>query len=89
MRKISVLSALLLVSAAASATPTVASAESYDAVAYFTSGLENGEPVNRIDTAYLNQDTVILYVDWTKLGMRAHRTIRREAVEPCAGPTLL
>jgi hypothetical protein len=76
MRKISVFSAVLLVSAAASATPTVASADSFDAVAYLTLKPKNGEPINRIDTAYLNRDTVVLYVDWNKLGMRSNREVR-------------
>jgi len=56
------------------ATPTIANADNYNAVAYFTSGLVDGEPIDRIDSAYLTQDYIVLYVDWDNMGMRAYRT---------------
>jgi len=56
------------------AAQTIATAENYNAVAYFTSGLVDGEPVDRIDTASLDQDYIVLYVDWDKMRLRAYRT---------------
>jgi hypothetical protein len=61
-------------SATTVANQTIANADSYNAIAYFTSGLVDGEPIDRIDTAYLDKDTVVLYVDWDKMRMRAYRT---------------
>lgn len=74
MRHLSILAVLMLFSATASATQAVANADGYSAVAYFTSGLENSEPANRIDSASLGQDAIVLYVHWDNLGLRAHRT---------------
>ncbi|NIL94238.1 MAG: hypothetical protein GTO71_07295 [Woeseiaceae bacterium] len=64
----------MLLSATTLAAPTVAATDSYNAVAYFTSGLIDGEPVDQIDTAYLSQDYIVLYVDWDKMRLRAYRT---------------
>ncbi len=61
-------------SVGAFAAQTTATADSFDAVAFFTSGLVDGEPVDRIDSASLDQDIVVLYVDWDKMRMRAYRT---------------
>jgi len=61
-------------SATTLATQTIATADNYKAVAYFTSGLIDGEPVDQIDTAYLSQDRIVLYVDWDKMRLRAYRT---------------
>lgn len=74
MRHLGFIAVLLSLSATTSATQTIAIADNYNAVAYFTSGLVDGEPVDRIDTAYLNQDIVVLYVDWENMKMRAYRT---------------
>ena len=74
MRRLIAFALLMSLSATTLATQTIASADTYNAVAYFTSGLVDGEPVDRIDTAYLNQDSIVLYVDWDKMGMRAYRT---------------
>ncbi len=74
MRRLIILALLMSVSATTLATQTIATADSYNAVAYFTSGLVDGEPIDRIDTAYLSQDYIVLYVDWDKMGMRAYRT---------------
>jgi hypothetical protein len=61
-------------SATTVANQTIATAGSYNAIAYFTSGLVDGEPIDRIDTAYLSQDYIVLYVDWDNMRMRAYRT---------------
>ncbi len=74
MRRLIILALLMFHSAAALAAQTIASADNYNAVAYFTSGLVDGEPIDRIDTAYLDQDYIVLYVDWEDMGMRAYRT---------------
>ena len=74
MRRLSILALLMSLSASTLAAPTIATAGDYDAVAYFTSGLIDGEPVDRIDTASLSQDYIVLYVDWENMGMRAYRT---------------
>lgn len=74
MRRLSIIVFLMSLSVSSPAAQTIATADSYNAVAYFTSGLVDGEPVDRIDTAYLNQDYIVLYVDWDKMRMRAYRT---------------
>ena len=74
MRQLSIFALLISLSASAPAAQTVASADSYNAVAFFTSGVIDGRPVDRIDTAYLNQDYIVLYVDWDQMRMRAYRT---------------
>lgn len=74
MRRLSVLIFFLSISAYASAATTVATADSYNATAWFTSGLVDGKPVDRIDSAHLDQDSIVLYVDWEKMRLRAYRT---------------
>lgn len=74
MRRLSIFALLISLSATSLAAQTTATSDSYDAVAYFTSGLVNGEPIDRIDTAYLSQDYIVLYVDWDKMRIRAYRT---------------
>jgi hypothetical protein len=74
MRHLGIFAVLISLSATASATQTIATADTYNAVAYFTSGLVDGEPIDRIDNAYLDQDYIVLYVDWDKLRTRAYRT---------------
>ena len=74
MRYLSTLVLLMSLSANTMAAQTIADADSYNAVAYFTSGLVDGKPVDRIDIAYLGQDSIVLYVDWDKLRLRAYRT---------------
>jgi len=74
MRSLILVALLPLLSVTALATPTTRTADDYNAVAYFTSGLIDGVPVDRIDTAYLTQDYIVLYVDWDHMGMRAYRT---------------
>ena len=74
MRRLSIFAILMSLSVSALAAQTIASADSYDVVAYFTSGLVDGEPIDRIDTASLDQDLVVLYVDWENMRMRAYRT---------------
>lgn len=74
MRRPSILALLISLSASALAAPTTATAGNYNAIAYFTSGLVDGEPVDRIDIASLSQDYIVLYVDWDNMDMRAYRT---------------
>ena len=74
MRRFSILVLLLSVSASAMAAQTIAAADTYNAKAFFTSGLDEGEPIDRIDTAYLDQDLIVLYVDWENMRIRAYRT---------------
>ena len=74
MRRLSIFALLMSLSVSTLANPTIATADNYDAVAYFTSGLVGGEPIDRIDSAYLSQDYIVLYVDWDNMGMRAYRT---------------
>jgi hypothetical protein len=61
-------------SATTLAAQTIATADTYNAVAFFTSGLVDGEPIDEIDTAYLDQDYIVLYVDWDMMRLRAYRT---------------
>mgnify|MGYP001825318440 CR=1 FL=1 len=74
MRHFSIFVLLLSLSVSTFAAQTTATADSFNAVAFFTSGLVDGEPVDRIDTASLDQDIIVLYVDWDKMRMRAYRT---------------
>ena len=74
MRRLSTLAFLMSLSVTSFAAPTVATTDQYNAVAYFTSGLVDDKPVDRIDTAYLNQDYIVLYVDWETMRLRAYRT---------------
>lgn len=72
MRKLGILAIFMTLAAAASATQTNATADNYNATAYFTSGLVDGVPVDRIDTASLDQDMIVLYIDW-EMKLRAYR----------------
>ncbi len=74
MRSLILLALLPSLSVTGLAAPTIKTANNYNANAYFTSGLVDGVPVDRIDTAYLTQDQIVLYVDWDHMGMRAYRT---------------
>ena len=74
MRHLIILAFLMSLSATALAAQTIATTDNYNATAYFTSGLVEGEAIDRIDTAYLSQDYIVLYVDWENMGMRAYRT---------------
>ena len=74
MRRLSILALLMSLSVSTPAAETIATADSYDAVAFFTSGLIGGEPVDRIETAEIDQDLIVLYVDWDNMRMRAYRT---------------
>ncbi len=72
MRKLAVLAVFMSLTAAASAGQTTATADTYNATAFFTSGLVDGRPVDRIETATLDQDMIVLYVDW-EMRLRAYR----------------
>ena len=74
MRRLTISVILMALSAGSSATQTISVPDRYDAVAYFTSGLVDGKPVDRIDAARLGRDHVILYVDWENVRSRAYRT---------------
>jgi hypothetical protein len=74
MRHLINLAFLMSLSATTLAAQTVATADNYNATAYFTSGLVDGEAIDRIDSADLSQDYIVLYVDWENMGMRAYRT---------------
>ena len=74
MRRFNILVLLMSLSATSLAAQTIATADTYNAKAFFTSGLIDGEPVDRIDAAQLDQDYIVLYVDWEDMRMRAYRT---------------
>lgn len=74
MRHLITIALLLSLSASTLAAQTIATTDSYDAVAWFAAGFVDGEPVERIDAAYLDQDYVVLCVDWDNMRMRAYRT---------------
>ncbi len=74
MKHFAIASAALLWSSAALATQIVASTDNYQATAFFTSGLVDGESADKIDTAYLNGDAIVLNVDWDNMRTRAYRT---------------
>lgn len=74
MQRCLLLSLLIVLPVSARETQTIEVAGEYRAEAFFTSGLVDGKPVDRIDTAYLNQDYVILYVNWDSVRTRAYRT---------------
>lgn len=74
MRRLIFFALLVSLSAITMAAPTTAATDNYNAVAYFTSGLVDGEAVDRINSANINQDYIVLYVDWENMKMRAYRT---------------
>lgn len=74
MRRLTIFALLMSFSATTLAAQTIVAADNYNAVAHFASGIVDGEPIDRIDTAYLSQDYIALYVDWDNMGMRAYRT---------------
>lgn len=74
MQKPAILSVLVLLTTTAWTAPPTVAADNLSATAYFTSGLEGGLPVDRISSASLDQDKIILYVDWENLDTRAYRT---------------
>lgn len=74
MRRLITFALLVSLSATTTAASTTAVTDNYHAVAYFTSGLVDGEAVDRIDTASIGQDYIVLYVDWENMKMRAYRT---------------
>ena len=74
MRHLGIFAVLMSLAVAASASEMTTTADTFSAVAYFTSGVVDGEPVDQIDTASLDQDKIVLYVDWEKMKIRAYRT---------------
>ena len=74
MRHLAIFALLISLSVSTLAAQTVATTDTYNAKAFFTSGLVDGEPIDRIETAYLDQDYIFLYVDWENMRMRAYRT---------------
>ena len=80
-RHILIVSAFLL-SNSAPAVETIATTPEYNAVAFFTSGIFNDVPIDRIDTAYINQERIILYVEWSNL-----QQLRYETKVRVLGPT--
>jgi hypothetical protein len=74
MRRLSILTLLMSLSISTLAAQTVATTDNYNLKANFTSGLVDGVPIDQIDTAFLSQDYIVLYVDWDDMGMRAYRT---------------
>ncbi len=74
MRKLASYFTLLLLPLAAIAAQPGATEESFKAIAHFTSGVVDGEPVDIIDSASTEQDMIVLYVNWDDVGLRAYRT---------------
>lgn len=74
MQRLSIFVLLMSLATAAPAAQANATADSFSAVAYFTSGLVDGKPVDRIDTASVDQDSIVLYIDWYDMRIRAYRT---------------
>jgi len=58
----------------ANSAETIATAAEYSAVAHFTSGVFNGEPIDVIEKADLKQDRIVLYVRWSNLQTRSYDT---------------
>jgi len=68
----------LLVSAPSASIETIATDYDYSAVAFFSSGILNDKPIDRIETATLNQERIVLFVEWSNLkGKKKYPTIVR------------
>lgn len=74
MGRLIAMTTVLLLPVTCMAAQASAIADSYRAVAHFTSGVVDGEPVDRIDAATTGHDMIVLYVDWEGMRMRAYRT---------------
>ena len=74
MRKLTSYLIILLLPVAGVTAQSTDTAESYTAIAHFTSGVVDGTPVDIIESASLEQDMIVLYVNWDDIGMRAYRT---------------
>ncbi len=74
MRRLGFCALLMFLSATAYGTQASATADNFNASAYFTSDVADGVAVDRIDTASIDQDRVVLYVDWENMRIRAYRT---------------
>ncbi len=74
MRRVTSFILFLILPVAGLAGQAAATAESYRAIAHFTSGVVDGTPVDIIDSASLSQDMIVLYVNWDELQSRAYRT---------------
>ena len=55
-------------------TETIATSFDYNAVAHFTSGVFNGNPIDVIEKADLKQDRIVLYVRWSNMQTRSYFT---------------
>ncbi len=81
---------LILIAFAFSLSPNTNSAEviattpEYNAVAFFTSGIFNDDPIDVIEKANLNQDRIVLYVRWSNLQLRSYHT-RVRILDPSGG----
>ena len=74
MRNLTSYLIMLLLPVVGVTAQTSAAEESYRAIAHFTSGVVDGEPIDIINSATLDQDMIVLYVNWDDIGLRAYRT---------------
>ena len=74
MRRITSFILFLLLPVAGITAQSTDAADTYKAIAHFTSGVVDGAPVDIIDSASLSQDMIVLYVNWDELKLRAYRT---------------
>ena len=76
-RRILYVVALLLLSNDAIADEIRAEGKNYQARSFFTSGLRNNSPVDKIDRADLDMDRVILFTVWSELEDKLyHKEVR-------------
>ena len=68
----------ILLPATSGSSEAIATDADFSAVAFFTSGILNDKPIDRIDTATLNQERIVLFVEWSNLkGKKKYPTVVR------------
>jgi len=77
MHRLALLLSILLLPIASGTTVTIETASTFSMSGHFTSGLFNGKPVDIIETAYLNQERIVLFFEWTNLKKRRYDTKAR------------
>lgn len=68
----------LFMPAPSASTETIATDADYSAVAFFSSGILNDKPIDRIENATLTQERIVLFVEWSNLkGTKKYPTLVR------------
>ena len=77
MHRLVLLLSTLLLPIASGSTETIETASTFSASGHFTSGIFNGKPIDIIETAYLDQERIVLFFQWSNLKKRRYETKAR------------